>query len=701
MADIKEIISKVSTNIEGLDRLLYGGLDMRDGCHVVFVRGGQDSERTMLAMQMMYGISQSLHKLGCDVIPEYFSTYHDATYLNDMLLDTCISQYIKELMVMYVSTPEEERNEIANTMTSCFFDTDDEEIKTKSAYAEVVANRILNLVLNKADYLLGKEVLYYSNRTNGIHLRSARHPADIYADSDTNNLLFHRSYNSVSEYFSKKGKFKDKLNDFFKNPLVDVTIEQKTIDEIKKHYESKEDGISVIAIDVHEYLREEDVNGLIEIVTTKIRNQKYKDDKGVEHKYSSVLIFALPTDMKVPEYLADTIIRLETIRDVDYIYRQLSFIKSRRQTTVLGYHKYKRRDYGLEIYPGIQTYFEQRRYLQRALVYTHSGVLSETYQQYIDRKKGTSNEKAGYQDYNAKRAVVEKENFEILYPNYDQGLSSVDILDKIMLSQTSPYAQSYSRRELSLNYQGCVTAIIGVPNTYKRFLTFGSIFSSSLNDEHTLILMLNKDDAGIKRRLSCPARAGRPNDHSRCIECYRKIHFMNICMGNITPDELIYHLIYQLDNKYKDGKKIKRVVIDDLQIIDYCFPSLEKDKMFLPALASVCKEKGIDLYILCDKQCSSVDSLRAVSDNIVCTSRDKDGRLLTYIERYTGYQNTPSKIYTCSIKNVKDLFECYEEIDEDDNQVSLFELNSKCVESKSLFTTEFFWNSENNKQNRK
>ena len=654
-----KIYSKVRTNIEGLDRLLYGGLDMKTKCHVVFIQGGQETERTLLGMQMMYGLAQSLQNQE-DVFPHFYSTYHDESFMNDMLLNTYIAQCIRKLMVMYVNTPQDRRDDIACVMTRFFFNLEDESLKSTRAYSEVVSNRLLNLILNRADYLLGKEVLYYSNRTNAIHLRSARHPLDITADSDSDNMLFKRKYPNVMDYFlteergnSSRDDIKA-INQFFSFPFVNAMFyKQPDVNELENAVMSVLKKENIIAIDIDEGIEETEVEKLIKhtVVEAK-RNQNL---------VANVLIYVLPRKMKVPEYLADMIIRLDTKLDDTYIYRFLSIAKSRRQTAVQGLHQYKRRDYGIEVYPGLQTYFEHRRYLQRALVYTHSSVLEDTYQQYIDRKKNFWEEKIGYQDYMSMRSKVEENNFEALYPNYDQGLSSIDILDKIMLSQSSPYYQLSSRSNI-LSYQGSVTAIIGVPNTYKRFLTFGSIFSSSLNDEHTLIMMLNKDDASIKRRLSCPARACRDINYPRCLECYRKIHLMNICMGNITPDELIYHLKYQLDTQYQDRKTIKRVVVDDLQIIDYCFPSLEKDKMFLPALASVCRDRGISLYILCDKDCSSVENLRAVSDNIVCTSRDEKGNLLTYIERYTGYQNTPSKIYSCSIGNVKSLFECYEKI---------------------------------------
>lgn len=66
---------------------------------------------------------------------------------------------------------------------------------------------------------------------------------------------------------------------------------------------------------------------------------------------------------------------------------------------------------------------------------------------------------------------------------------------------------------------------------------------------------------------------------------------MNINIGCITPDEFIYYLKQQIDIKYKEGKKIRRIVFDDLQVIDFCSPLLKNSSLFLSALMTVCREE--------------------------------------------------------------------------------------------------------------
>ena len=74
-------------------------------------------------------------------------------------------------------------------------------------------------------------------------------------------------------------------------------------------------------------------------------------------------------------------------------------------------------------------------------------------------------------------------------------------------------------------------------------------------------------------------------------------------MGCISTDELLYYLNEQLNicfDKNAD-KKIGRIIIDDLQKIDYSFPLLKDNDLFLSAIKNYCQKKSLDLVILCDK----------------------------------------------------------------------------------------------------
>ena len=55
-------------------------------------------------------------------------------------------------------------------------------------------------------------------------------------------------------------------------------------------------------------------------------------------------------------------------------------------------------------------------------------------------------------------------------------------------------------------------------------------------------------------------------------------------MGCISADELLYYLEEQLEIYFdKQGSKIKRIIFDDLQKVDFCFPLLKNNDLFFAA----------------------------------------------------------------------------------------------------------------------
>ena len=211
--------------------------------------------------------------------------------------------------------------------------------------------------------------------------------------------------------------------------------------------------------------------------------------------------------------------------------------------------------------------------------------------------------------------------------------------------------------------------------------------------EDTLFLLLNKDDKIVRRRLQCPARAFKNCDSSTgypCRNCYKYMHFMNIKLGCIKPEEFMYYLFRQIETKYHESE-IKRIVIDDLQIVEHCFPFLYKDSLFTSALIDECKERKIALYIMCDKNSGLVDGLRVLADNVVCTSRDSKGRLEIIVERYSGYNAKPSKIFSGMVADPTKLFSCYE-IGSRGNRRTIFEIKNTEIGTIERKTMSDFWN---------
>lgn len=657
-----------------MDKLFYDGLSLSYPI-CIQIKGNEDTEKTLLGLQLLYGLGESLSiALNQKIEPLYHSTYLSQKYLNDLLLDTLIASYIQKMTRK--SVRGESSSLMSNIITKSLFNTD--EIICKDNNDNIYQQLPISKIENHSDELICQEAIYYNNRTNSLHFRT------MGAQSSEKNVLYERKHNEVVGY----------LKDF-SNTALDTILGGKLINiKISTHQDNKDINNWGAELPI---MTTNNQKQLIAIDTSNSNPEQLTQIIKLMKENANVFILITNNNIEIPEYLADIIINLKTKSTNGYLLQYLSITKSRNQSSTLGWHQYKRRDYGIEIYPSLHTYFQQRRYLQRALVYTHSNVLTDTYQQYLDKNEFKGNHSANYTEYEQEIKKSPERYFKALCPTEYLSFTSIDILEKILLNQrksccsdiTDRMIEADQEQEFMYGNHGGVTAIIGKPNTYKRFLTFGSSFSSALNEEHTLILLLNKEDSVIRRRLLCPARSNKPNS-LECMHCYSYIHFMNIYMGCITPEELIYFIERQIEVTYPGNKPIKRIIIDDLQIVDFCFPLLKKDTLFLSALLSIFRERGISLYVLCDKSGSLVESLRTLSDNVICTDRDNNGKLLLYVERFAGYNNTPSKIYCGKIESVKKLFECFEKYEE--NHATLnFTLDNTQIKDHSITSMNEYW----------
>lgn len=688
----KECLPKLPTGIRGLDKVLYGGIDVNvlKALHigdkdisrtplVIVIKGNEDdNDKSMLAMQMLYGIAQSIEKIKADYQllnsgwnqPAMYSTYYQTHKLDDMFLDYFISSSLQEILRKKASK-DANVNLSSNIFTKLLFDSSNILCQGISTNANIP----YTAVANKTDDMIGDGIIYYNRRTNSLHVK-----ADLTADDNKYNQVYLRLHDSINEYSQMySNKQQDAL--FYKYTRLhflpfsmtgNLTYSQLTA--------SIATPKELIAVDLSTYknLAVTKINGLL------------------NHLHDSkIVILVADSTAEIPEHRVNMMIELSQKVDHKFVLKYLQIIKSDSQEFTPGLHQYKKRDYGIEVYPRKELYLYERRYLQRALVYTHADALSETYQQYMKLQKYyIDTPTTTYEDYEADMASEENKPFYSIYPKNYMEQMSIDLLNRIFipinplrnLLHKSKNETEFIENEYMYGNAGFVTAIIGKANTYKRFLTFGGIFGSACAEDHTLIIMMNKEEMVTRRRLACPARPLCGDRDKVCRSCYHYIHFMNICMGNITPEEFLYYLERQIEVTY-DGeqkKHIRRIVIDDLQILDFCFPRLT-DGLFLAALAELCREHDIILYILCDISGKMLPPLRALADNVIITQKDKkDGHPLIFVEKFAGYTNTPSKMYCGKVKNVNKLFRCVEK-----EGINSFELQTNIVELEDMDENQF------------
>lgn len=668
--------NKISTGIEGLDKLLYDGLVVPEGDGenlLIVIRGGDNTEKTIFSMQVLHALASKFAENGVEKNAHYVCNYLSQVYLADLFLDMFVASNIRKLTVKMLEGMKVD----GCTLTDSFFDMKSIYCATRSKCGSLISK---DYYQEHADEMLCNEALYYNNRTNALHLRVAHQDKNT---SDASNAVFLRKTGLLAHLNQKQLTSAEKL---LKEKFAPMRIEKcSDIANCLDFVNPLSPSTEFVCVNIADKKLEEEgrLTSCISDIVDAL--SKFK-----------VAILVVRDSAVIPEEKLGMLIELTTDKynDSDYLLNYLSITKSRFQSTALNTQQYKRRDYGIEVYPSLHLYCQQRRYLQRALVYTHSNVISETYQQYLDKPR---NAYANYIEYMDSRERFSDGCYAALSPTAGKNANLSKLLNKIFVCQSAPKRnsrqfldyQTMVANEFLYEDYGQVTAIIGEPNTYKRFLTYGGAFSSAHNEEDTLFLLLNKNEKIVRRRLQCPAMHHKSNT-CNCKKCFTYMHFMNITLGCITPEELLFYLLQQIETSYNQ-KSIKRVIIDDLQIVEYCFPLLYRDSLFLPALVDACRDRGIALYIMCDKNSSLCNSLRTEADNVVCTQRGKKGEFEMFVERNSIYSINPSKIYSGKVSHVDKFFTCYEKGCKE-NKKSLYEIDYDEVDEFYTYSMSNFWN---------
>ena len=712
-------VGKISTGIQGLDKMLLGGLQLplinpkedissSEKGIIIVLKGDRGTDKTLFAMQMMHGIAKSLNNLEFKPqVPAFYSLDKNTDQMNDMLLDFIISKCIDKM----VRTSSLSNDWTGSRFADAIFDTG--KIRAGASHSSAQPPFPENLK-SKIDSYISEGIVFYNIRTNSLHFRTAQS-----IDSQA-NILFTRRYDKISDYqkisnvFSSDGNF-DFRNDFFDvrfNGHIPIENENKdSRNEMEyKYVTTPSHTFSKILSHIQKGAEENTKNksmpsscividGLTKISDSDLKSFELTPFEHILRKSALVTIIVIDDLDEKLKISADILIELGRIENnkENYTSHALRISKSVFQMCAYGWHEYKKRDYGIEVYPSSHLLLQQKRYLPQAKILTQQGILENHYLRHVNANV--------FDDVKNKGKLKEYEEYK------RSENSAMDVLRNLYFGYTEKKTTTVKEALQELfgykngTTSGEIIAILGSPNSFKFYLAAGSCFCAAKQGIHTLFLTFDRLIDNLRLHLVCPAWnsiENRPvpclddtnngkekgtyiaytNDikecsctanclrHCRlseCEKCYSKMHSFNINMGCISTDELLYYLNEQLNicfDKNAD-KKIKRIIVDDLQKIDYSFPLLKGNDLFLSAIKNYCQKKSIDLIILCDKNAGLAKCLRSLADNVICMERDDTGQSLSiYVEKYSGIIS-PShilkegiKIENAEGKSIYDVFAC-------------------------------------------
>lgn len=721
MANLNKHVKKLSTSISGLDNLFYNGIQLqpvmrkpknqsegqqeyssekKEEGTIIVIRGSRGIHKMQLAMQMFQGLTREIREqIQCEWQEDakFFSLNKSNDNLQDMYLDLLISKEINKAVRESQANTEKWRYQLLSKHLfniNCEF----RENTRKESWKYVPLD--FHAFIDK--YICDRTI-YYNSRTNALHFRREEE------GDDNDNILYERLYDKLKDYADKKDwpvGMEDMEKDFFNV----VFNEHETSHEDEPYYAETALQKFHKILSVLENVDSGSSNGCPCIVIDgfSLFSNAELESLPLNHliktlrKRALISILVFDDRCNNISYDADIVIdmRRSTDEACEYTFHELQISKSVFQPTVLGWHQYKLRPHGIEVFPSIHRLMQRRNYLSYIADNTFQSIMDESYQEFLRAvKKVYQKNDYSYDEYEKgftdRRDWLLKEMYAQQVNNSNNNYKPADapkkVLDEVLFGK-SPDFVFYSQENKRWKCHKDITALIGNPNSFKRVIANAGIFNAARRGEHTLIILFDKEESDMCRQIICPAfyhgnlgenlcwmpctESKRDIDNhqmgckdcvdsrkcklqTECSKCYKYIHFLGLRMGCLSTDELFFILDDLLSSKIEDKAMFSHIVIDDLQKVDFSFPFLKDTKLFLPALITLFRRHNVSAKILSDKVASLTIPLCSLADNVVCIKReeDDDNSMTMYIERNSTHA-VPSQIYRYKIEKVQDIFLC-------------------------------------------
>lgn len=373
------------------------------------------------------------------------------------------------------------------------------------------------------------------------------------------------------------------------------------------------------------------VDGLSRMSEEKLKRLPLERFEKELRSRSKVSILIMNDSEALRNLDADIIIDMRRSFDKvhNYTYHELSVIKNVKGQFAFGWHKYKPMNGLVYVYPSIHKLLSQQYSVDNTFIQAIN--TDARYAQSFAEMMETA---PSFPNANPYENISEQEEEDI--PEKEE-----NILSKLI----TPHRVE----------KGQISSIIGNHNTFKRFLVSVSILNSILSGHEVFVLLLNEKRKGMLQLID-KIRYDARISMGKAEEAYQHLFFWEVRMGCISPDELVSFVMEYIDMQRKNcGKKRIDIFIIDLGTIEQCFPMLNNESLFVPTLSTLCREKKVDLHLVCNKHFSQRSVVCTVADNLICTRRnseDDNKQLTMLLEKNDFGPRYNSKVFELVVKQV-------------------------------------------------
>lgn len=681
---------KIKTHIRGLDNILHGGIvyhgidinpngDKEDGV-LVSLNGERGVNKTDLAIHLCHGITRSLYRIKGEEPEQYQSTFYSVNKTENLLqqmhenaatsrlLRRGIQDYIIEnydnkessLLFKIVKTFFSEKADVSYTREK----SDEESFATLYEGKDVeVCELLANSVVSFNVHSRTLNFRHLKNNTGFNRIRIFRQFNDVKTDDDF-----------IKEYLQPI-KFDGIVND---HTTKFISRFEEILERLVELYERSNDGSRKVPCLV--------VDGLSQLTTEELQTIPIEYLQRIMRKvaYVSILVF----DERGKEICRDSDMIFELNRNTDkdvssFSYNSLEIKKCLTQKFSSGKHLYKLKETGMSVFPS----------LEHTLNY--SALKSNTFSDFERRmfNMSYSNYLKDFRRNLFNNALIDEndENYDIIsntiesnpqtYRQYleDKGSNISQYIEHVRECSSSEIGEKACEKLLDNilfrarisneeeDSGNLITSLVGAMNSYKRYLSNAVIFNSIHSDKNkrqsekatrdVLYISFSNNRQKLLRTVICPCLS--KHICKDCKDCHERIHLYSVPFGDISASELLYMIddIVETYNRKDSKHVIGQILIDELngEVAKSAHPFIHKDRLLMPALFKLLRDKQIPTMILCDVSEQGYKDICDFADNVIFTQRRQtksdpyDEVLDVFVTKNYRYCYH-RKLYGCSVK---------------------------------------------------